>query len=234
MKGERSASGFLTTRRPMSPTEPPARRGLFFSFEGIDGSGKSTQAHLLADALRASGETVVAVREPGGTPLGEAVRSVLLDPEASITPRAEALLFAAARAQLVETVIEPALRAGHHVIADRYVDSTTAYQGAGRNLGDSVEAVTAFATCGRVPDRTYLVMLSPDEALRRRSSREADRMERVPNAVRIRIAKAYSHLAAQSAARILPVDGGGALGAIHQVIEVDARQLISARQRRAS
>lgn len=211
----------------MSDDTPPVRRGLLFSFEGIDGSGKSTQAQRLAAALRASGETVVTVREPGGTPLGEAIRAILLDPEASITPRAEALLFAAARAQLVETVIEPALRAGYHVIADRYVDSTTAYQGAGRDLGDSVEAVTAFATSGRVPDRTYLVTLSPDEALSRRSSREADRMELPPEDFRSRVAEAYSRVAADQSGRILTVDGAGSLDGIGGVIERDARTLVT-------
>lgn len=230
MKGERSASGFLTTRRPMSSTKPSAGRGLFFSFEGIDGSGKSTQAQMLVDALRASGETVVAVREPGGTPLGESIRSVLLDPGASITPRAEALLFAAARAQLVETVIDPALLAGKHVIADRYTDSTTAYQGAGRNLGPSVEAVTAFATWGRLPDRTYLVALSPSEALRRRSAREADRMELMSDGIRVRIAEAYSRIAAESSGRIMIVDGSGMPDAIGQSIELDARHLITKRE----
>lgn len=208
---------------------PAATRGLFFSFEGIDGSGKSTQAKRLAEALSASGQTVVTVREPGGTPLGEEIRSVLLNPDASITPRAEALLFAAARAQLVETVVEPALASGYHVIADRYVDSTTAYQGSGRHLGESVEAVSAFATFGRLPDRTYLVVLSPEEALFRRSSREADRMELPPEEFRVRIAEAYSRLATQSSVRILTVDGTETSERISEIIERDARLLIEGR-----
>ena len=211
----------------MDHSTPPAARGLFFSFEGIDGSGKSTQARLLADALRASGETVVTVREPGGTALGETIRTILLDPEASITPRAEALLFAAARAQLVETVIEPALRAGHHVIADRYIDSTTAYQGAGRGLGSSVEPVTAFATSGRLPDRTYLVSLPPDEAFRRRSSRQSDRMELPPDEFRARIVSAYAHLATEYTDRVLTINGTGAPDAIGLTIEQDARALLA-------
>ena len=211
----------------MTDATSSVRRGLFFSFEGVDGAGKSTQARLLADTLRASGETVVTVREPGGTPLGEAVRSILLDPEASITPRAEALLFAAARAQLVETVIEPALLAGHHVVADRYVDSTTAYQGAGRNLGESVEAVTAFATSRRMPDRTYLVALPPDEAVGRRSSRQADRMELPSDDFRARIAAAYLRLAAAHPQRIVTVDGAGTPAFVGKAIERDARALIA-------
>lgn len=214
----------------MSPTQQPASSGLFFSFEGIDGSGKSTQAHLLADALRAAGERVVTVREPGGTPLGEAIRALLLDPGASITPRAETLLFAAARAELVETVIEPALRSGFHVIADRYIDSTTAYQGVGRKLGSSVEAITAFATAGRLPDRTYLVALSSDDALRRRSSRQPDRMELQSSDFRARIETAYARLAADNQSRILRIDGAASLDAVGKVIERDATSMIVQRR----
>lgn len=104
---------------------------MFFSFEGIDGSGKSTQARLLADALRQRGYTVLEVREPGGTDLGEHIRALLLDSDSHIADRAELLLFSAARAQLVTEVIRPALSVGSIVIADRYIDSSTAYQGGG-------------------------------------------------------------------------------------------------------
>lgn len=211
---------------PMDHATPPAARGLFFSFEGIDGSGKSTQARLLGNALRDAGETVVAVREPGGTPLGEAVRGLLLDPETLITPRAEALLFAAARAQLVQTVIEPALLAGHHVIADRYVDSTSAYQGAGRRLGESVHPVIVFATSGRMPDRTYLITLSPEEALRRRSTRHSDRMELQPDDFLNRIAESYDQLALDYPERVLAVRGDQAPETISQIVEQDAYTLI--------
>ena len=110
---------------------------MFISFEGIDGSGKTTQARLLAEALRSRGHTVVEVREPGGTHLGEQVRSLLLDSSAAIDPRAELLLFSAARAQLVVEVIQPALDRGAIVIADRFFDSSTAYQGAGRDLDEA-------------------------------------------------------------------------------------------------
>lgn len=168
------------------------------------------------------GERVVRVREPGGTAIGEQVRALLLDPASHITDRAEALLFAAARAQLVEEVIEPALASGAHVVADRYVDSTSAYQGGGRHLGDSVDAVSAFATGGRIPDRTYLVSLPVDAASARRSERDADRMEQPSDAFRERIAATYERLADTNPARIARVDGHLAVAALHDLILQDA------------
>lgn len=202
--------------------------GLFFSFEGIDGSGKSTQARMLADALRARGHTIVTVREPGGTALGERIRALLLDPASEIVPRAELLLFAAARAQLVDTVIEPALAQGHHVIADRYVDSTDAYQGAGRQLNESVEldALHQIATGGRLPDRTYLVLLSVKEAQRRRQNRAADRMEQPSEGFWERTTSAYQQLSESPTPRVLTLDGAQSVPAIHRVIREDALALI--------
>ncbi len=131
---------------------------MFVSFEGPDGVGKTTQAALLVERLRASGARVVTCREPGGTPLGERVRGLLLDGDVDICPRAEALLFQAARAQLVERVIRPALEVGAVVVCDRFFDSSIAYQGGGRRLGvDAVAALSRFATGGLVPDRTLLL-----------------------------------------------------------------------------
>src|SRR5215212_1223319 len=128
--------------------------GLFVTFEGVDRAGKTTQARLLADAL---GDRAVAVREPGGTPVGERVRDVLKDPAAELGSRAEALLFAAARAELVEQVIRPALDGGRVVISDRYLDSSLAYQGDARGLGvEEVARVNRFATGGLDPDITFL------------------------------------------------------------------------------
>ncbi|HEX9950230.1 MAG TPA: dTMP kinase [Rubricoccaceae bacterium] len=213
----------------MSSRTTPARRGLFFSFEGIDGSGKSTQARLLAAALSEAGHQVVMVREPGGTALGEQIRALLLDPASDITPRAEALLFAAARAQLVEGVIEPALSAGHHVVADRYVDSTTAYQGAGRGLGASLDAVSAFATEGRMPDRTYLVTVSLQISSARRARRDADRMENPSDAFRQRVAEAYQTTASQFPDRMLVVEGTGPEADVHRQILDDAVEIIASR-----
>ena len=213
----------------MSSRPAPARRGLFFSFEGIDGSGKSTQARRLAAALVEAGHHVVTVREPGGTALGEQIRALLLNPASSITSRAEALLFAAARAQLAESAIEPALRAGHHVVADRYVDSTTAYQGAGRGLGAAIDTVSAFATAGLMPDRTYLVAVPVHVSSTRRAQREADRMEQPSDAFRERVADAYEATASQFPSRVLRVDGTGSEADVHRQILGDAVQMIASR-----
>ena len=150
---------------------------MFVSFEGIDGSGKSTQAALLAETLAAEGREVVATREPGGTPLGERVRDILLG-DRHVAPWAEAALFAAARAQLVEEVVRPALVRGAFVVCDRYVDSSLVYQGVARGLGlDAVLELNLAATGGLLPDRTFLLVLPLEEAVRR-SSRRPDRIER--------------------------------------------------------
>lgn len=205
---------------------PGLSRSLFFSFEGIDGSGKSTQARLLADALQAAGHEVLSVREPGGTRLGESIRALLLSPDAEITPRAELLLFAAARAQLVESVIEPALASGIHVIADRYTDSTEAYQGAGRRLNQSlpvpVHVLNTLATMGRRPDRTYMISVTPKESLRRLSRRMKDRMEAADSAFRERVSTAYADLATRHSDRILALDGTESPAVLHRTIRQDA------------
>ena len=139
---------------------------MFVTFEGIDGSGKTTQAALLAEWAAREGHEVVAVREPGGTPLGERIRELLLDgPE--MTAWAEAALFAAARAELAERVIRPALLRGAWVVCDRYVDSSLAYQGAARGLGlEAVRELNAVATGGLAPDMTFVLLLDPEVALR--------------------------------------------------------------------
>ena len=171
--------------------------GLFVSFEGIDRAGKTTQARLLCEAL---GERSVAVREPGGTELGERVRALLKDPRVEVDPRTEALLFAAARAELVARVVRPALAAGLIVVCDRFVDSSLAYQGAGRGLGlDEVAAVNSFATEGLVPDLTILLEIPP--ALAARRGGDADRFEREGAGLQDRVALAYRQLAERDPAR---------------------------------
>src|SRR5215211_7171186 len=136
-------------------------RGLFVTFEGIDRSGKTTQARMLAEAL---GDAALAVREPGGTELGERVRE-LVKGSVPLSARSEALLFSAARAQLVADVIRPALEAGRVVISDRFLDSSLAYQGLARDLAfEEVELINRFATGGLVPDLTILLELDPAEA----------------------------------------------------------------------
>jgi dTMP kinase len=182
---------------------------VFISFEGLDGSGKTTQAALLADWLRAEGRDVVAVREPGGTAAGERVREVLLDPAMHILPWPEALLYAAARAQLVGEVIRPALERGAVVIADRYIDSSLAYQGAARGLGmDAVLAVNAAATGGLLPDRTLLLELPEAEAAGRRGG-GPDRIEAEHATFHSAVADGFRAAAGRFPDRVRAVDASG-------------------------
>ena len=193
--------------------------GTFISLEGIDGCGKSTQLALLRDALGSAGHSVVLVREPGGTALGESVRSLLLDsPDGTVGARAEALLYAASRAQLVDQVIEPALAAGAIVLADRFVDSTVAYQGGGRQLGTAaMEQLNALATAGRMPDATILVEVDAAAAAGRRSAtgEPADRIERAGDAFFDRTAAAFAELARSEPHRIHVIDGSGTPEQVH-------------------
>ena len=179
---------------------------MFVTFEGVDGSGKSTQARLLAEALAGEGRDVVATREPGGTELGERVRELLLA-EGEVTPWAEAALFAAARAQLLEEVIAPALERGADVICDRYLDSSLAYQGIARGLGlDRVLELNLQAVLGVLPDRTFLLLVDPAESARRVGS-EGDRIEREDDDFRVRVDAAYRQLAEVFPERIQTIDG---------------------------
>jgi dTMP kinase len=165
-------------------------RGLFVTFEGIDRSGKTTQAGLLVDAL---GEDALGVREPGGTPAGERLRDLLKDAEIELAPETEALLFAAARSELVANVILPALDTGKVVVSDRFLDSSLAYQGGARGLGiDDVERVNQFATRGLKPDLTFLLDLSPDDAAERTG--ESDRFEDEGTELQAAVGAAYEHL----------------------------------------
>ena len=179
---------------------------MFVTFEGIDGSGKTTQARLLAERLEREGVDVVLTREPGGTPLGEAVRDLVLHGE-HVAPWAEVALYAAARAQHVDQVIRPALERGATVVCDRYVDSSAAYQGGARRLGvDTVLELNLTVVGGLMPDRTVLVEISPETAAARVGG-TGDRIERDGVALWARAAEAYRDLAARDRRRYVVVDG---------------------------
>jgi dTMP kinase len=180
---------------------------MFITFEGLDGSGKSTQAELLAESIRGSGRDVVTTREPGGTPLGEHVRELLLNGD-TISAWAEAALFTAARAELVQQVIGPALERGAVVICDRYLDSSLAYQGVARGLGvERVLQLNLPAIGDRLPDRTFLLEIDLDESARRVGG-NGDRIEREDDEFRRQVADAYRLLAETFPERIEAVDGG--------------------------
>jgi len=178
---------------------------MFVTLEGLDGSGKTTQASLLRDLLEAEGAEVVVTREPGGTELGEAVRDLLLH-GGHVAPWAEAALYAASRAQHVEQVIGPALERGAVVICDRYVDSSVAYQGIARGLGlERVLELNLAAVGGLMPDRTFLLEIAVADAARRVGD-ERDRIEREDDGFRERVAAAYAELAARFQERYVVVD----------------------------
>jgi len=188
--------------------------GLFVTFEGIDRSGKSTQARLLTEAL---GERALAVREPGGTAAGEQVRHLLKDAAVPLGPEAEALLFAAARAELVAQVIRPALEDGRVVVSDRFLDSSLAYQGGARGLGiDEVERINRFATGGLVPDLTFLLELDPSAAAERAG--ESDRFEDEGFALQQAVQEAYDRLVAADPGRWRRIDAARSPDEVHAAV----------------
>ena len=184
-------------------------RGLFISFEGIDGVGKSTQVNLLAEHLAESGRQVFCTREPGGTELGDEIRALLLHGKGHVDARAEALLYAADRAQHVALEIEPRLAAGTDVITDRYLDSSVAYQGAGRELGyDEVRALSMFAVKGLLPQLTVLLDLEPATAAARLAGTELDRLESEKIEFFEAVRSGFLTLAAAEPERWLVLDAG--------------------------
>lgn len=202
-------------------------KGRFITFEGPEGSGKTTQAARLVKRLRGSGLEVVHTREPGGTPTGEAIRNILQHDAAGepLCARAEVLLFEASRAQLVETVILPALGRGAWVVCDRFADSTTAYQGYGRGFGaEAIQAINAFAIGGVAPDLTVLLDIEPGAGMQRVHARNEadrrgqDRIEREALDFHRRVRAGYLELANRWPARFRVVDSSGEPDAVHAAV----------------
>ncbi|MDQ0812061.1 dTMP kinase [Streptomyces sp. B3I7] len=191
------------------PVQIPATNGFFLALEGGDGAGKSTQAEALAEWIRAKGHEVVLTHEPGATPVGKRLRSILLDVSgAGLSHRAEALLYAADRAEHVDTVVRPALERGAVVISDRYTDSSVAYQGAGRDLSPTeIARISRWATNGLVPHLTVLLDVDP-QAARERFTEAPDRLESEPAEFHARVRAGFLTLAAADPGRYLVVDGG--------------------------
>ncbi|WP_449342137.1 dTMP kinase, partial [Streptomyces aurantiogriseus] len=201
------------------PVQAPAPNGFFIALEGGDGAGKSTQAEALAEWIRGKGHEVVLTREPGATPVGKRLRSILLDvSSAGLSHRAEALLYAADRAEHVDTVVRPALERGAVVITDRYIDSSVAYQGAGRDLSPTeIARISRWATNGLVPHLTVLLDVSPETA-RERFTEAPDRLESEPAEFHTRVRSGFLTLAAADPGRYLVVDAGQEPEAVTAVV----------------
>lgn len=195
--------------------------GLFITFEGIDGSGKSTQMRMLASVLRLRGMDVVSTREPGGTSFGKRLRSALLDLHEYVDPLAELLLFAADRAQHVSTLLRPALSSGHIVLSDRYADATRAYQGAGRGFApELIDEVVELATAGLKPDLTLIFDLPVAECVARARRRvydghKGDRLDSEDVDFHTRVRDAYMEIARAEPRRVRVVDASGSIDETH-------------------
>lgn len=201
----------------------------FFSFEGVEGSGKSTQLRLLAGHLERQGLETVALREPGGVTISEAIRAILLDPaHKSMCTETELLLYAASRAQLIEERISPALAQGQVVLCDRYADSTTAYQGAGRGVDMAmIEQLHELATGGLWPVRTFLLDLSVEEGLERARARgRADRIEQESIDFHRRVRDAYLALAHLHPERFVVLDAAQQVEALHAEVAAVADEVL--------
>ena len=181
--------------------------GYFITFEGPDGAGKSTQIEYLRQYFEERGYETIFTREPGGTRISEQIREMLLSKENSdMTSRTEALLYAASRAQLVEEVIEPALRQGKIVISDRYIDSSIAYQGFGRDLGPEVAEINKFGVKGLEPDLTFLMMLDPEKSKERLNEQELDRLESEDIEFKKRVIQGFQSVSEEYRFRVKVID----------------------------
>lgn len=209
-------------------TAGAAYDGLFLAFEGGDGAGKSTQLGLLRTWLQELGHTVVVTREPGGTPFGRHVRDLVLHGE-HVAPRAEALLFAADRAHHVETLVRPALERGEVVLTDRYLDSSVAYQGAGRDLGaDEVRDLSLWATGGLLPDLTVVLDVAPQTGRDRRAGTH-DRLESEPDDFHGRVRRHFLDLAAREPSRYLVLAADRSREDIHAAVRERVGALLDER-----
>lgn len=207
--------------------------GLLITLEGPDGSGKTMQLDLLEEALRKLGYSVVRSREPGGTPIGEAIRGIILNPEfTEMDSMTEALLYAASRAQHVAEKIRPAMEQGAIVLLDRFLDSSLVYQGIGRGMTiETIEAINRFATGGLQPDATFMVYIGYEEGLRRkvRQNGRLDRMEAQQEAFHRQVNEGYLQLAQRYPERIQLIDGARDPQTVHQDILKRVQQLVQAR-----
>ena len=197
-----------------------SNKGLFISFEGVDGCGKSTQVKLLRDKIRSEGRKVELVREPGGLKISEEIRKILLNPDNSaMNFETEALLMTASRAQLTEEVIRPLLVKGFFVIADRFSDSTLAYQGGGRKLDLNIlKKINSFATKNLVPDITFLIDIKPEDAMMRSGLTSLDRIEGAGIDLQKDVQKTYLSLAKEFSNRFIILDGYDSISSIHSII----------------
>lgn len=203
------------------------KQGLFITFEGTDGAGKTTQIMRLQAYLSDRGHDTVLTREPGGTPISEKLRQIILDKEhAEMKAVTEALLYAAARAQHVAEVIRPALAAGKVVICDRFTDSSVAYQGFGRGLGQCVEDINAVATGMLKPDRTFLLQLSPAQGKSRIAEEARDRLEQEKLDFYEKVCGGYAALAEKEPQRITVIDATRTIDEIAAVIRREIDQLL--------
>jgi dTMP kinase len=199
-------------------------RGRFITFEGIDGSGKSTQLRLLAGDLRVRGFDVLTTLQPGGTPLGRRLREAFLETEENVHPMAELLLFAADRAQHVNFLIKPAIEAGRIVISDRYADATAAYQGAGRGFDEKIiDQVIKLATDGLKPDLTLFFDIPIEKAILRTNARTDDetvknRMDSETTEFYERVRRAYLKIAEKEPHRFRVIDASGSIEDVHQKV----------------
>ena len=197
-----------------------SNRGLFISFEGVDGCGKSTQAKLLRDRLLSGNGKVELVREPGGMRISEDIRKILLNPNnISMNYQTEALLMIASRAQLTFKIIIPLLKKGNTVLADRFTDSTLAYQGGGRKLNiDILKEINNFATKNLVPDLTFLIDINPEDAMKRAKISSPDRIEGAGIDFQNEVRKTYLNLAKEFSNRFIVLDGYKSVNRIHDLI----------------